>query len=559
MKKNDIRETNLWQLYDKGVNYNRTRQLYDKTDKCFRFYNGDQWNGFKSGGIEPVTYPIVEPIVNYKVSTINQNLWSINYSSDNFDDLDNKEMFNEACDLLNKRVSRVWERDQLDYKVRKVSTDSAVVGEGIIYVDYDDENNDPTTEVLNNTDICYGNENSSDIQSQPYIIIKIRRPVEQIKDLARNKGIPEDKIELIVGDQQVQEEAGDSAKKEVNNMCTVITKMYKENGTVHFERATRYVTIQEDKDTGLTLYPLSHMIWREVKGYSRGVGEVEYLIPNQIEINKTLMRRALIVKLHAYQKNVIDVSKIANPQDADKVGVTLRTNGQPIDDVRKAFTTIQPSNMSSDANLLQEEMISKTRELRNASELATGNVNPEKASGRAILAVQQASNLPLNEHTLALKTFIEDLGRIFLDMWTVYAVQGLQMIDTTMNNETEQEEETIKYITVEVLKSLKATVRVDITPKSPYDKMAVEQSLENLLQGGYISFEEYVNALDDDSTMPKQKLLDIIEDRKEKEAQIQQMKLQAEQMMNSANNVVDTVDQVDEVQQIVNQEQATGM
>ena len=27
----------------------------------------------------------------------------------------------------------------MDYKIRKMSTDSAVIGEGIIYVDYDDE------------------------------------------------------------------------------------------------------------------------------------------------------------------------------------------------------------------------------------------------------------------------------------------------------------------------------------------------------------------------------------------------------------------------------------
>ena len=550
-RKNEIKETDLWQLYDKGVNYNRTVNLYENTNKCFRFYNGDQWNGLKSGSIEPVTYPIVEPIVNYKVSTINQNEWAIHFSSENFDDLENRELFNKACDLLNKRVARVWEKDKLDYKIRKVSTDSAVTGEGLLYVDYDDETDDPLTEILNNTDICYGNENSSDIQSQPYIIVKTRRPVEQVRNLAQSKGVSDEDLLLIQGDQQVFEEAGDNARQEVNNMCTVITKMYKENGTVHFERATRYVTIQKDTDTGLTLYPLAHMIWKEVKGYSRGVGEVKYLIPNQIEINRTLMRRVLIVKMCAYPKNVVDTSKIANPQDVDKIGVTLRTTGNTVDDVRKAFTTTIPANMSSDANLLQEEMITKTRELKNASELATGNVDPSDASGKAILAVQQASNLPLNEHTLSLKTFVEDLGRIFLDMWTVYAEKGLRIIDKEKNQKGEFEE-TISNITIEILKQLKATVKVDITPKTPYDKMALEQSLENLLKANYIDLEEYTNALDDDSVMPKQKLLEIIKARKIKEAQIQQMKLQANEMMNQANKVMDIQDQMNEIQ-------ATGM
>ena len=549
-KKNEIKETDLWQLYDKGVNYNRTVNLYENTNKCFRFYNGDQWNELKSGGIEPVTYPIVETIVNHKVSTINQNEWAIHYSSDNFDNLENRDVFKQACDLLNKRVARVWEKDAMDYKIRKMSTDAAVVGEGIIYVDYDEANDNPINEILNNTDICYGNENSSDIQSQPYIIIKTRRPVEQVRNLAKAKGVKDEDLLLIQGDQQVFEEAGDHARQEVNNMCTVITKMYKENGTIHFERATRYVTIQKDSDSGLTLYPLAHTIWKEVKGYARGVGEVKYLIPNQIEINKTLMRRVLIVKLCAYPKSIVATNMIANPQDADKVGVTLRTNSNTVDDVRKAFATINPANMSSDANLLQEEMIAKTRDLRNASELATGNVNPEDASGKAILAVQHASNLPLNEHTLALKKCIEDLGKIYIDMWTVYAEKGLNVVNTKKENDKELEE--VINITVDILKQLKTTVKVDITPKSAYDKLALEQSLENLLQAGHITFEEYVEALPYDSTMPKQTLLDLIKTRKDKEAQIQQMKLQANAMINNANKVVEVADQMNEIQ-------ATGM
>lgn len=549
IKKSEIKETDLWQLYDKGVNYNRTVNLYENTNKCFRFYNGDQWNGLKSGGIEPVTYPIIEVIVNRKVSTINQNEWAIHFSSDNFDDLDNREVFKQACDLLNKRVARVFEKDSMDYKIRKMSTDSAVIGEGIIYVDYDDKNDNPTNEILNNTDICYGNENSSDIQSQPYIIIKTRRPVEQVRNLAKAKGVKDEDLLLIQGDQQVFEEAGDHARQEVNNMCTVITKMYKENGTVYFERATRYVTIQKDSDSGLSLYPLVHMIWKEVKGYARGIGEVLYLIPNQIETNKTLMRRLLMVKLNAYQKNIVAVDKVQNPQDVDKVGVTLKAKGANVDDVRKAFATISPTNMSSDAHLLQEELISKTRDLRNASELATGNVNPEDASGKAILAVQQASDLPLNEYTLSLKKCIEDLGKIYIDMWTVYAEKGLSIINSRKENNQEVEE--IINITVDVLKQLKTTVKVDITPKSAYDKFALEQSLENLLQAGHITFEEYVEALPYDSTMPKQTLLDLLKIRKEKEAQIQQMKLQANAMINNANKVVDVADQMNEIKATV--------
>lgn len=542
----DIRETDLWNLYQRGVDYNRLVQLYTKTNKCWRYYHGDQWKGLKSGNIEPVTYPIIEPIVNYKVATINQNLWAINYSSENFDDIETRKPFKEACELLNKRVARLWERDQMDYKVRLTSRDSAVVSEGVIYVKYDEETQDPTNEILDNTDVCYGNENSSDIQSQPYIIIKIRRPVSEIRKIAEELGVSEDQLNLIVADQEFNEQAGDNAIREVNDQTLLLVKMYKKDGTVHFDMATKYVEIQKNEDTGLKLYPLAHMIWKEVKGYSRGVGEVEYTIPIQDEINKTLMRRCLVVKMIAYPKAVVNSKVIKNYKDADKVGVTLRVEDSTVDDVKKAFSYTTPSNMASDVNLIQEEMITKTRELKNASELATGNVNPEKASGRAILAVQQASNLPLNEHTLAIKTFIEDLGRIYLDMWTTYAEEGLNIIDERTENDEVIEE--VKNIASTILEQLKASCKVDITPKSPYDKMAVEQSLENLLENQHISFEEYVEALDDDSVMPKQKLEEILEKRKDQMAQIESDKLAAQNLMNQANKVMDIQDQINQVQ-----------
>ena len=59
--------------------------------------------------------------------------------------------------------------------------------------------------------------------------------------------------------------------------------------------------------------------------------------------------------------------------------------------------------MSADVNLLQTELISTTRELAGAGDITTGSVNPEDASGKAILAVQQASQQPLTEQTMGFK------------------------------------------------------------------------------------------------------------------------------------------------------------
>ena len=555
MNTEEIEKTELWQLYEKGANFNILMNMYTDTDKNFRFYNGDQWKGLKSGGIAPVSYNVIKPIVKHHVGTINENLWAINYSSDNFDNEEMIKLGNDICSLLNKRASRVFEKDNMDYKLRKVSKQAAINDEGLIYVDYDDATDDPTNKILSKVDVCFGNENSSDIQSQPYIIIKTRMPVSLVQELAVKEGVSEEQILNIRGDNDTDKESGEYSKYEVDDMCTVLTKLYKKDGTVHFEKATKFVVIQKDDDSGLSLYPLTHMVWEEVEGYSRGIGLVKYLIPNQIEINKTLMRRVLTVKQTAYPQKVVKIDSIQNPKAIGEVGSIIKVQGYDVDDVRKAYSFTSPTQMSTDANNLQTELIQNTRDLNNSSEMATGNVNPEDASGRAILAVQQASNMPLGEQTLALKTMIEDLARIYLDMWKTYAEKGLTVIDDSDSDEIK-----INRITIEMLEQLQATVRVDITPKSAYDRFAVEQSIENLFMNEKINFEEYVELLPEDSVMPKQALKIIVEERQNAQQQIAQMQAQANQIMSQSNQVIQNQEEIANIEAIGNQmAEATAM
>ena len=42
--------------------------------------------------------------------------------------------------------------------------------------------------------------------------------------------------------------------------------------------------------------------------------------------------------------------------------------------------------------------------------------NPESASGKAILAVQNAQNQPLTDQLIKLKSFIEDIARIWFEL-----------------------------------------------------------------------------------------------------------------------------------------------
>lgn len=75
----EIQETPIWTLYEKGRNYHRQTGIYVDTDRNYRMYNGDQWGGAKLGDVEPVQKNFIKPIVKYKVSVIHDNLYAIVY------------------------------------------------------------------------------------------------------------------------------------------------------------------------------------------------------------------------------------------------------------------------------------------------------------------------------------------------------------------------------------------------------------------------------------------------------------------------------------------------
>ena len=103
----EIKETPIWGLYEKGRNYHRRIGIYTDTDKNYRFYNGNQWEGAKLGDVEPVQKNFIKPIVKYKVSVIHDNLYAVHYSSQNYENRQFQKEAERYCDLLNGYISRL--------------------------------------------------------------------------------------------------------------------------------------------------------------------------------------------------------------------------------------------------------------------------------------------------------------------------------------------------------------------------------------------------------------------------------------------------------------------
>lgn len=401
------------------------------------------------------------------------------------------------------------------------------------------------------------------MQSQPYILIKQRKSVIEIRRIAEQEGVSKEEQEKIIGDTENFEESGEASKYEKDNNCTIITKLYKYNGKIYYSKATRYVDIKKDTNSGLSYLPAEHMLWEAKEGSARGEGEVRNLIPNQLEVNKTLMRRALVAKNTAYPQKIVKIDNIQNPNAVETVGGTIKVKGTNVDDVKKAFSTTTPAQMSTDVKQLQQDLIDISRSLAGASDAAAGDTKPDEASGKAILAVQQASQLPLVEQLSNLKRFVEGIARIYLDMIITYNPNGIKLEEEVVDPNTGEEITQLVEVPGTILQELQATVKVDITPKSSYDKYAQELSLENLLKGGYFNPQRipelklYAKALPDDSTMPKQTLLKIIEDAEQEQMKIAQINAQSQMMIQNAtnfiNNDIDTqAQQINENAQALN-------
>lgn len=312
--------TDVWSDYQKGVMHNRTKKLYDETEQNYKFYFGDQWDRVEAGNEKLIVKNIIKPIIKYKLGVVNSNAYAVVFNPNVLEYSDSQEIIENLCKSLNAHIDKTWELQQVDKMIREALKDSAINSEGILHNFYDNSENEVKTEVIDKNNVCYGNENDSNIQNQPYIIISSRKTVQQVKEEAKLLGLDEEVIENIKADNETQEQAGyENVSDEVSPMCLVLLKYYKQNGKIYYTRATKSIILDQNVPTEMSLYPVCHMIWEEVKGSARGNGEVKYNIPNQIEINRIATRRAIAVKISAFNRLIVNQDVIANPSALDKV------------------------------------------------------------------------------------------------------------------------------------------------------------------------------------------------------------------------------------------------
>ena len=498
--------TEIWREYQDGQEYLQSAGLFSRAKKCHQMVTGDQWNGLKSGSDRPPQLNILLPMMKDATALVGQNTMAIRYSSMDYTG-DRRRLFG-VCEALNSVATKLWEKLKLAKYQWDVLTDAYITGDSFLYF-YDDGER-VAMNLLDTTNVFLADEQNADIQEQPYILIVQRRYVTDVKKEARENGISDEEIEKIVPDDDMESQIGGSEVKNSKKLISVL-KLWKEDGEVHFARSTKSVVYQKDTVIdNLKLYPVAKYSWKPQKGAARGMGDVFDKISNQISINKSLYRFESAVKTSSfphkiYNEDFISETEVAKLSYPDS-NIAVRTSaGQ---DIRSVISYLNPVAIPEQAKSYWQDLIGLTRNLAGAGD-SLANINPEKASGAAINAARDAKLLSVNSQVAAFKQFIEDIALIFYDMWVAYNPNGMEIMQKGEDGEYSER------IDAEDLQGLRVDVKIDVSPNNPYSKLAQEMELKDLFVAGAISFEEYVDALSNDSNVPKGKLSDILKKREQ--------------------------------------------
>lgn len=526
-----MESTKYWRLYEKGIDYIRQKNLIMRTNRNWNFYIGKQWEGLESGGEELPLLNFIKPTIKHKVSTVSQNNMVANYS-----DLEGREELAGVYKELNSLFSACWEKANMDMELWAMMKDAAVTGDGILYFGTSDVSG---VQRLNNTVVLYGDESNPNVQQQPYIIIVQRLAVGAIKKIARENGLDDEEIQKVVADQETENVIGNKAEVEEDASsgeakATCIIYMRKKDGIVHVAQCTKTVVFEPEhpiaskkgKDgsvvRGMNLYPLVKVSWEDFPNSARGMSEVEQLIPNQLEINKTLARRSLIIKLTAFPRIAYDASAINNPEDLDKVGAKIEMNTGGAQSINQAVAYLNPAQSNSDPKNYADDLLSLTQELSGSGETAMGNINPNRVAASAIIAIRDQAALPLNEQVAKKTTCVEDLAKLWVEIWAVYHPEGIEVRMEETDEITGEKVQRMATITKEELDRLKPDIRIDTSQDNPWTKEAEQNWLDGVLDKQHISFEEYIKVSPDHGIIPKNKMQALFEERKaEQERQMQ--------------------------------------
>ncbi len=513
--------------YRAGVRYKTVlgeKGLYRQNEINRRFFAGDQWYGAKCGAERPLTrHNVIRRIGEYKLSVVGGTPVAVNFSAEGVPDtvelrektrahkrlaatgtvpaLSGDEEIELVMSALSDYFAVTAERVKLDSLRDQVLRNAYCTGTGVLYTYWDEHiktglyaderrttpiTGDIACEVLDVENVYFGDPTVQNVQEQPFVIIAQRRAVSELRRMAKAYGCSEENLSHICPD---RDEFTPDGEPESEGKALLLTKFYKEyaaDGSFKMlaVQVCRGVTVRPVWELGLRCYPLAVFRWDSRHQSVYGESEITYLIPNQIAINRMQTSSVWGVLMQGMPTLLVNGDVVQQPVTNDP-GQVIRVFGSG-EDMRSAMSYVNPPVFSSALDSTLSYLMSNTLAQNGANAAALGDVTPDNTS--AIIAVREAAMMPLQAVRMRFNAFCEDIARLWAEFWvTGYGKRALKIAD----------ESGVWYLPFDAkrYRELLINARVDVGNANLWSESQAILTLDNLLQQGVITTEQYLKRL----------------------------------------------------------------
>lgn len=504
----------LWQKYEKGVAYNSqfkpNKDYYEACKVWNAFYNGDQWLGLEGDQKLPhPTFNIIKRITEFLVASLTSSNIAVNIEPlENLATEDAAEF--KMSDFLNAEVKNIFEKTNFEYKIKEILTDGAITGDLCFHTVFNptkkayrgqDIQGEIEIEIIDATNVLFGNPNIKDVEKQPYIIIVGRDLVKNLQKEAKDKEIrPDSETQYQSNEYAETEIQGDEEGK-----ALYIIYYYKKDDKVYCTKTTKDAVIYENVDINATRYPIAFSNFYRQKGTYHGRGVVESVCPNQISINKLFAMAIYHQMMTAFPPMMIDKDMVDSINN--EVGSVIELHGLKNSDRKFSDVAgyLNPANMSEWIIKIIDLCFQYTKECLGVSDASLGQINPTNTS--AIIAVQKSTAVPLANIKDNLYNLVEQEVLILIDIMAAkYGIRPVVMADGNGNRQ-------LVNFDFSALQNMDLKTSIDVGETSYWSEISTLQTLDGLLQAERIDFLQYLERVPNEF-IPKKS--ELISDLKEK-------------------------------------------
>lgn len=568
----ETRLNQIWKEHQDGKNYQKSIGLETSLPLCVDFFEGRHW-GKVSDKTKTLPRPIfnqIEMIVESKDAGILATPLKIIFSSQESPDLASKlTAFNTQMEKEMK-LEDVWS---------EMVCQASVEGSSFIHFYWDAEavgkrgeyKGGVRAEIIEPLNITVHNPRETNIQKQKWIIIESRCEVESVKAMCRNKrdanSIEPDNNENLRGEKE----------QDGSKLVTILTKYFKKDGEVYFEKATKNVfvceatalnpeinkklmkTKEDSAESNLpdnpqreivgykaTLYPVEVYQYKKRKNCIYGRGEVEPIIPNNrtVNFNTAMMSKSvedqgfgqIVAKEGAMNKG----DKFTN--DPTRLLIDRYKGGQ-------GFYPLQKQPFNPQTYQLNKDILETTRSVTGATEVMTGEIMGANQSGASIAYLQQQAQKPIDNLAKRFRKFRQRCAEILLQFYVLFYEdkefynevsedEAKSIMQEKMRNQGLSDDEIAKGLANMPSEPVKFKdmfngseyqeydfdITIEIGAGTQYSEIITVNILDNLLNGGKISLRTYYNIYPENLLPNKKDLLkDLDEQEQGQIAQLTQM------------------------------------